>query len=228
MDTNIIVCLKTADGNPVSLSTGIRTLSADHYPLLFAFSASWGALRFPLAFAGCGPTCRQWVDARYYAHKRGDEMAAARLNPDANSISIGELSSPHMLWVESVDYTHVLMDAMTRRMVGVRPWMPDIGQELRNPWEDIVHGFDDHHTWSLQPGDPLPSSGGSLWQELTEADTRKVYACLHPAPVTAHGAAVWAFGGMPFVKINRPEVGVWEPTFLAKCVEIQLEDRTFV
>jgi hypothetical protein len=222
-------------GKPISLSAGVPVLNPDaRYDLaLHAFSACWGEASLPLQGLAIGPDQPEWAAAFSRPAGAGDERACEKLQvaDPARSIPFSGLSSPCLYWVEAKkDYTHILMDVRNRRMVGVKPFQPEVLTLRPNPWALIKRALEEPDFTRQHDAletDTAPQLTEERLEVCSAAGFNRVYACLHPAPVGASGTALWVFDGLPWVRVEHPAVGDWEQAFENAC-DSSLPDPHFV
>lgn len=116
------------------------------------------------------------------------------------SLPFASLSSPSLFWVEDAAYTHVLMDAASRRLVGVRPFDPDLCGPV---WGRVKTGLTNPSEFVT----PVPPDDGlihihpqavEMWRRL---NGRVMYTCLHPCPARPGEAPpTWCWEGLDAVR----------------------------
>jgi hypothetical protein len=216
--TDIIISIE-ADSRPVSLSTGVPVFGRqlNKTAILIAKSGCWGESRFGISNQAPGPRNPGWGSsawARPYA--KGDErrFKAAGGCHNERHVPFSALSEPTLFWVEDDKYTHVLMDARNRRMVGVRPFKSGLSTSV---WRLVKSGLEDPDGFCDRESmviNPAPGYHPDYYDLQDELGDKVLFVALHPAPVLPGApAALWCFEGKNSILIRRDEDGNWESGF---------------
>lgn len=195
------------NGRPVSLSTGIPSFSTSGnlqaHPTvsLYVTTPDIGEVEFPVTTPSIGKCDDRWTSAWNRPYRSGDKNRFDRFMSKHPSIKWGELSSPHLHWVEDQDYTHLLMDARSRNLIGVRLYASKFQRPV---WGTLKQGFSvTQAEFQSQEWEEGKIMHQYYWAMLEELGDRKLWTCLHPAPVNEDGVALWAFDGKTSVALPR-------------------------
>lgn len=221
--SNVLLTLRR-DNAPVPLSSGVLlvgTGSTNKLVTLTAVSAENGIVELPLNDPIMSPhsTLMQRAWAAPYA--KGDADRFARLAAN-RSLKFVDLSDAHLFWVEAkTGYTHVLMEAHTRRMVGVKPL-----KMAGAVWRPLAEASEDPAAFMKNAGPFDNRELGRTLDMVKALAGRKVYACLHPAPVNSSGAALWCFDGIDQVGLVKDDDS-WETAFVEAVEREDAESGVF-
>ena len=178
MSTHIVV---TKDGTLVPLGTGVPV----NEPLMIqGLSASTGNFKFPVSNPAFGLDSPLAAMAYGRPYAPGDEKKL----PPLSGVTAGEIH-PSVWWISTEDHTHLLLDSKRGELVGVSPWITD---PLNGFWAFVQAAIE--NPASVRPGRVDETKHRkAYWDFYEQAEGRKAYFCLHPAPCARGESVPWRF-----------------------------------
>lgn len=207
--SNVLLTLRR-DNAPVALSSGVPLTGAhatSKLVTLTAVSSEYGIVELPLNDPSMSRHNLLWQRAWAAPYAKGDDKRFGKL-ASKPALPFAAVSDPHLFWMEAKNYTHVLMDSLTRQMVGVRVL------KAGPVWRTLAEGMEEPARFMREAG-PFDQRDMARTLDLAQAlRGKRVYACLHPAPIDpATGTAVWCFDGIDQVALLKDEDS-WETAFI--------------
>lgn len=134
------------------------------------------------------------------------------------SIPFSEMTTTNLWWVESSDWTHILMDARTRKLIGVQAFDPEVTGQV---WDRIKTGFEDPSHFG-RPAGAEGEQHPAFDAILAELGGRELYACLHPCPSKkGEVPPLWCWDGINAIRIDHAG-GQFELAYELACEQEQI------
>ena len=211
---NTIIQLQLS-GMPVALSTGIlmqTEVPVNTTPNLVVRDPELGTVILPVMSPDLSQKDPVQHHAEFLAATPYRRKKMEGWEDNRRSVPFGLLSSARLFWKEAENYTHVLMDNRTRKLIGVREFNEDWSGPV---WRRVKECL-------LIPdsvGRPEPENND--WRHPEVEDLCReypFYVCLHPCPASPdEPAPVWCFDGLDAVRTVYDGDGCFELPFEVAC-----------